>query len=99
MRRFLEGAREVYDFVLLDCCPVLPVADALALGRLVDGVLLSVRPGVSQFPHVAAACERLAELNIPVLGAVVNGTRVRTSSPEYEYLRQPRTLPAQLVEG
>jgi capsular exopolysaccharide synthesis family protein len=99
MRTFLEGARKVYDFVLLDCCPVLPVADALALGRLVDGVLLSVRPGVSQFPHVAAACERLAGLNIPVLGAVVNGTRLRTSAPEYEYLRHRRTLPTELVEG
>jgi polysaccharide biosynthesis transport protein len=99
MRTFLEGARKVYDFVLLDCCPVLPVADALALGRLVDGVLLSVRPGVSQFPHVAAACERLAGLNIPMLGAVVNGTPLRTSAPEYEYLRHRRTLPTELIEG
>ena len=53
MRQLLEEARAGYDFILLDCSPVLPVADALALGRLVDGVLLSVRPGLSQFPHVS----------------------------------------------
>jgi len=99
MRRFVEDAREVYDFILLDCCPVLPVADALALGRMVDGVLLSIRPGVSQFPHVAAACERLTGLNIPVLGSVVNGTRLQASAPEYEYLRQRRPLPTELIEG
>ena len=80
MRQLVGAARDTYDFILLDCCPVLPVADALVLGRLVDGVLLSVRPGLSQFPHVAAACERLAGLNIPVLGAVVNGTRLRSSA-------------------
>jgi succinoglycan biosynthesis transport protein ExoP len=99
MRQFVETARESYDFILLDCCPVLPVSDALALGRLVDGVLLSVRTGLSRFPHVAEARERLAGLNIPVLGAVVNGTRLHSTAPEYEYLRAPQILPAAPVEG
>ncbi len=73
MRQFIDEARRACDFLLLDGCPVLPVADALSLGRLVDGVLLSVRPGRSQLTHVAAASERLADLRIPVVGAVVNG--------------------------
>src|SRR5262249_51207579 len=87
LRRLLDEARGSYDFVLVDCCPVLPVADALLVGRRADGVLLSVRPGVSQVPHVAEARERLASLRIPVLGAVVNGVRPRLRAYDYAYQR------------
>jgi capsular exopolysaccharide synthesis family protein len=86
MRKILDDFRQHYDFVLVDCSPVLPVADALFLGKRVDGVLISVRPTMSQFPLVSAALERLASLRIPVLGAVVNGVRDRSGTYGYEYL-------------
>jgi capsular exopolysaccharide synthesis family protein len=85
-RQLLEQFRRDYDFILVDCCPVLPVADALLLGRRVDGVLLSVRPHVSQMPQVHAAFDRLAGLRIPVLGAVLNGVQDRPSYSSYRYL-------------
>ncbi len=88
MRQLLEDARKEFDFILLDSSPVLPVADALLLGKRVDGVLLSVRPTVSQFPLVSAAFERLASLRIPLLGTVVNG--VRSGPTAYDdYLLAP----------
>jgi Mrp family chromosome partitioning ATPase len=83
---------------VVDCCPVLPAADALVLGRMADGVLLSVRPGLSQLPHVAEAGQRLAALRVPVLGTVVNGTRLRASAPEYEYLIESKTSAPESVE-
>lgn len=86
LRQLLEKARKEYDFILVDSCPVLPVADALLLGRRVDGVLLSVRPGISQLPLVSAAFDRLASMSVPVLGAVVNGVRSRPSAYDYGYL-------------
>lgn len=42
---FLSEVCGVYDFVILDCPPVLPVADALALVPLADAVVLCVRAG------------------------------------------------------
>jgi capsular exopolysaccharide synthesis family protein len=83
MPRLLDELRREYDFILLDCCPVLPVADALVVGKLTDGVLLSVRTGWSQMPHVFAAYERLTALRVPFLGAVVNGTYERLGRYEY----------------
>jgi capsular exopolysaccharide synthesis family protein len=83
MRRVLDELRAHYDFVLLDCCPVLPVADALVVGKLTDGVLLSLRAGLSQAPHVFAAYERLTALRVPFLGAVVNGAHERVGRYEY----------------
>jgi succinoglycan biosynthesis transport protein ExoP len=75
-----EGARHLfdtlakdYDFLIVDTSPVLPVADALLLGQQVDAVLFSIMHEVSCVPTVQQAYDRLASLNIRVLGAVVNG--------------------------
>jgi capsular exopolysaccharide synthesis family protein len=67
--------RETFDVVIVDAPPVLAVPDALILGRWVDGAVLAVRHDTSRFPLVERANRRLASINIPVLGAVVNGVR------------------------
>ena len=75
--RLLFGElRARFDFIIIDSCPILPVADALLVGKNVDGVLFSVRPHVSQTPMVSAAFERLSVLGIRVLGVVINGRGV-----------------------
>ncbi len=71
--KVLGALKELYDFVILDVSPVLPVSDALQLGQHVDGVLLSVLRDVTRLPDVWEARQRLATLNVPVLGAVVIG--------------------------
>jgi len=70
--------RQQYDCVIIDSAPILPVADGLQLGQQVDGVILSVLRGVSQVPAVRAARQRLGDLNIRVLGAVVNGADLKS---------------------
>ncbi len=67
--------KEQYDYVIVDSSPVLAVADALMIGRHVDGVLLSILRDVSRVPTVYAAYQRLHMLGIRTLGAVVNGAR------------------------
>jgi capsular exopolysaccharide synthesis family protein len=62
-----------YDFVVIDAPPVLPFADTLMLGQHVQGILLAVLCGRSCLPQIHEAHQRLAKLNIPVLGAVVAG--------------------------
>jgi capsular exopolysaccharide synthesis family protein len=69
----LAELREEYDFIVVDSAPVLPVVDSLLIGRHMDGVLFSLMRGVSQLPSVESAHNRLTALNIPLLGAVVNG--------------------------
>lgn len=74
-----------FDFVLIDACPILPVADALIVAREVDGVLLSVLVDVSQVDRVNAACQKLSAIDVPLLGAVVNGARgnAHAYGPQY----------------
>jgi capsular exopolysaccharide synthesis family protein len=85
-----ERIGEEFDFVLIDSHPVLEAADALHIGRQVDGVLLSVLSGVSQMPRVYAASQQMTSLGIRVLGAVVSA-----ANPE-EALTAPSPVPVAL---
>lgn len=96
MRTLLEEARKGFDFIVLDSSPVLPVADALLLGKRSDGVLLSVRPNVSQLPLVSEAFDRLSSLRIPVRGVVVNGAHSRPGGYYgYSYVAEPELQTAE----
>lgn len=83
--------RGQFDFVIVDSCPVLPVADALLIAQHVDGVVFSIMQDISQLPKVMTASEKLAQLNIPLVGAVVNGIKQEVYSYGYNYVKQ---LPA-----
>ncbi len=84
VQQHFEQLKQQYDFIIVDSCPVLPVADALNLGQHVDGVILSVLRDVSRTPAVYAAQQRLGNLGIRTLGAVVIG-EAATAGPTYAY--------------
>jgi capsular exopolysaccharide synthesis family protein len=84
---FLGRLREEFDFVVVDSGPVLPVADALVIGRHVDIAVLAVMRDVSQAPKILAAYERLTALGIRVLGAIVTGKQDETVRSYYQYVR------------
>jgi succinoglycan biosynthesis transport protein ExoP len=71
----LARLRQTYDLVIIDTPPVLPVADALIMGRWVDGAVMAARFDASRLPLVERANRQLALAGIPVLGVVVNGVR------------------------
>jgi capsular exopolysaccharide synthesis family protein len=80
--------RGQFDFVIVDSCPVLPVADSLLIGQHVDGVVFSVMQDVSQLPKVMTATEKMTQLGIPLIGAVVNGIKQDVYAYGYNYVRQ-----------
>jgi polysaccharide biosynthesis transport protein len=74
-----------YDFIIVDSAPLLPVADSLLIGQCVDAVIFSVMRDVSRLPAVYAAYERLAELGVKILGAVITGIQCDRYSSYYSY--------------
>ncbi|MBY0232177.1 MAG: CpsD/CapB family tyrosine-protein kinase, partial [Gemmataceae bacterium] len=70
-----DRLKEQFDFIVIDTSPVVPVPDALLLGQHADAVVLSVLKDVSVMPAVYAAQQRLEDLDIRVLGAVVIGEK------------------------
>lgn len=84
--QLFKELRTRYDFIVVDSCPVLPVADSLLVGQHVDAVIFSLLREVSRLPRVYAACQRLSMLGVRLLGAVVNGAQDDMYATHYQYI-------------
>ena len=73
--QLMNQLRQLYDLIIIDSPPVLPVPDALILGRWTDGAVIAVRYDISRFPQVERARRQLDNAGITVLGTVINGMR------------------------
>jgi succinoglycan biosynthesis transport protein ExoP len=90
----ISQLRQLYDLIIIDSPPVLPVPDALILGRWVDGVVLAARYEISRFPQVERARRQLDNAGIPIMGTVINGMRNADSYyGRYSYNRR-RSAPS-----
>jgi capsular exopolysaccharide synthesis family protein len=78
--QLLQRFRQAFDVVIVDTPPVLPVPDALQLGRWVDGAILAARRDNSRSRLVERANHLLTSVGISLLGVVVNGVRGGESS-------------------
>ncbi len=67
-----EDLKQEYDFIIIDGAPVLPVVDTMIVAQYVDYAVLSVLCDVSQSPRVYSAAEKLSEIGVHVIGAVVS---------------------------
>ena len=70
-------AAALYDVVVIDSPPVLPVTDAQVLARLADAVLLVVAFGETSRRGLARAIELLGQVAAPTVGTVVNLVPIR----------------------
>ncbi|WAL58526.1 GumC family protein [Thermocoleostomius sinensis] len=76
---------EQYDFVIFDTPPLSGTADAAVLGKMSDGMLLVVRPGVIDSTNAESAREFLVQSGQRVLGMVINGVDAKTEPDSYFY--------------
>jgi protein-tyrosine kinase len=70
LKKLLDRVTPIFDWVIVDSPPCLPVADANILADLCDGVLLVVRAGSTHAELAQKACQELKGRNI--LGVVLN---------------------------
>ncbi len=85
MRSLLEDLKAQYDYVLIDTPPLVAAADALILGKMVDGMVLVARPDVLNRAAGTMARESLHQSNQPVVGMVVNGVIPENEADSYYY--------------
>lgn len=79
----LRALRHRYDYVVVDCPPLLPVTDALVMAGWTDGMVLAVRSGVSKGPDVVTAEESVMAVNGRVVGTVLNAVPEAISGHGY----------------
>ena len=75
MQELLAGARESFDFVIVDTPPVLAVTDAILVGAMSCGVVLCLRAGRVLREEARACRDRLERADVKIFGAVLNGFR------------------------
>ncbi|HEX5446228.1 MAG TPA: AAA family ATPase [Pirellulales bacterium] len=87
--KLLAALRDRFDFIILDSSPILPVVDAVLVGKHADAVVLSVLCDVSRKPKIEHAYARLDMMGVRVLGAVVTGPQdpLMYDAASYPYLR------------
>ncbi|MFZ2492707.1 MAG: polysaccharide biosynthesis tyrosine autokinase [Thermoanaerobaculia bacterium] len=86
MERFVEVARQNFDYVVIDAPPVGAVADAILIGYQVDGAVLTVRGGKTPREQVARTRDRLVRSNVRVLGVLINNLEAQRE--RYGYYSQ-----------
>jgi capsular exopolysaccharide synthesis family protein len=72
MKQLLAELSAEYDLVILDTSPLLVAADAVALGPIVDGVVLVVRTARTDPATVETIVRQLREGGAHVLGTILN---------------------------
>jgi capsular exopolysaccharide synthesis family protein len=83
LKTLLERVTPVFDWVILDSPPCLPVADASVLADLTDGVLMIVRAASTPAETAQRACQELRGRNL--LGVVLNAVEEAQAYGSYYY--------------
>jgi tyrosine-protein kinase Etk/Wzc len=84
----LEEARTLFDLVLVDTPPLLPVSDAVIVSAHADAIVMVVRAGRSELHEVETGVKRLRQNDLPLTGFLFNDVvlgRAGRDERIYEY--------------
>jgi hypothetical protein len=109
MADLLVAVRKQFDFVIVDCPPVLGLADCLAVLPLVDAVLLVVQADKTRGGAILEVSDRLERVGVSVEAVIMNDLNVARGRPGHrtydyytasnEYLRPVRTPPQESLRS
>ncbi|MCK0519993.1 polysaccharide biosynthesis tyrosine autokinase [Williamsia sp. DF01-3] len=81
----IENLSAMFDYVIIDSPPLLPVTDAAVLAQWADGVVLVARANQSRIPDVAACIEQLEAVQAKLIGVVLTDVPTRGGAYKYGY--------------
>jgi protein-tyrosine kinase len=86
LKKLLSEWKERYSWIIFDTSPVLAYADAVVLGRLLDGIVLVVQAGKTRWEVIRKAQEILKNAKVNILGVVLNKRQYVIPKPIYRRL-------------
>lgn len=81
--KLITVLRKKYQYVIIDCPPLLPVIDAAIVSARVDGAILVIHAGVTKKPQFTGARNAMVTVGSSILGVILN--MIPENSLEYEY--------------
>ena len=96
MEQLLDEMCKDYDYIIIDLPPVSAVTDALAIAKLLDGMVVVVRGGIVEQKALADTMRQLELVNVPILGFVYRdieegGLKYGKSYKHYKYYKYYRS--------
>lgn len=85
LKMLIDKLLETYDHVVIDCPPVMGLADAPLIGSRVEGVIYAVESHGIRSSMVRTALNRLASANVRVIGGVLTKFEARKGHAGYGY--------------
>lgn len=79
----MESLSSLFDWVVVDSPPLLPLGDTTLWSRVTDGTLLVARVGITQKPQLERALDLVKKSNL--LGVVLNGSEEVDYKSYYHY--------------
>ncbi len=86
-KKMVESLEARFDHLVFDSPPVLGFTDSIILSNAMDGVILTVLGGKTPRETLQRAKEVLQQVNIKILGVVINRVDIRRSDYGYYYYR------------
>ena len=81
MAQMLEKLEESFDYIIIDSPPINVVTDALAMVKMVDGVIVVTAQNVTRYPELKKSIASLEFAEANIIGIVLN--RVKASKTRY----------------
>ena len=98
LAQLLAHLQATFDHVVIDAPPMLGLADAPMIARVVDGCLFVVEANGVSVRGIRSAVARLEATNAPIIGALLTKLDARQATYGYGYEYGDR-YGAQLVES
>jgi receptor protein-tyrosine kinase len=86
LRARIEELRQQFDFVIIDAPPLTRYSDAIALGRLSDGLVMVIEADSTRREAAAAVTASLRTAKVPILAAVLNKRTFPVPEKIYSWL-------------
>jgi protein-tyrosine kinase len=83
MRVLLQRVEALFDWIIIDSPPAVPVSDATQLANFCDGVVMVVRSSTTPFDTAQRACQEFQGKTM--LGVVLNGVSKQDAYSRYYY--------------
>lgn len=85
MQDFIEAARGIFDYIILDTPPSFLLADAAELAKWADCAVMVIRQNNASRDQILDGVQLLSDSGLPLIGCVLNGVERGVLNGSYGY--------------